>query len=160
MNRTRALALGITIPTVLAGTLAVTPAIGSQGAKPAVGAWQMTVDPVGPPPAFPSMIAFNRGGTINESVSGVPGPAVALLGANGAGGGLGAWRMSGSHLDFVFERFLYRDGAFVGRQRVEASGSVDGDTTTQVATARFYNAAGTQVGPTLTLDVTGTRMTP
>jgi hypothetical protein len=138
----------------------MSPATGSQGAVPAVGTWQMSIDPAGPPPAFPSLIQFNRGGTLTESVSGVPGPAVALLGANGAGSGLGAWRMTGSDLSLAFERFLYRDGAFVGRQRVEANGTVDGDATTQVATARFYNAAGAQVGPTLSLDVTGARMTP
>ena len=161
MNRTRALTLGTAVPAALAGAvLWMNPATGSQGAVPAVGTWSMTIDPAGPPPAFPSLVSLNRGGTLAESVSGVPGPAVALLQANGAGGGMGSWKMTGSDLVLVFERFLYKDGAFVGRQHVEASGTVDGNSTTQVATATFYNAAGVKVGPTLTLDVSGTRMTP
>jgi hypothetical protein len=160
MNRTRALALGIALPTVLACTaLALNPATGSQGAVPAVGTWTMTIDPAGPPQPFPSLISLNRGGTLTESVSGVPGPAIMVLGANGAGGGLGSWQMTGSDLHLVFERFLYKDGAFVGRQHVEASGTVEGDSTTQEATATFYDKTGTKVA-TVTLDVTGTRMAP
>jgi CheY-like chemotaxis protein len=110
-------------------------------------------------PPFPSLISLNRGGTLTESVSGVPGPAIMVLGANGAGGGLGSWQMTGSDLHLVFERFLYKDGAFVGRQHVEASGTVEGDSTTQEATATFYDKTGTKVA-TVTLDVTGTRMAP
>jgi hypothetical protein len=161
MNRTRALTLGIALPAAVAGAvLWMNPATGSQGAVPAVGTWTMTIDPMGPPPSFPSLISLNRGGTLTESVSGVPAPAVALLQANGVGNGLGAWQMTGSDLSLVFERFLYKDGAFVGRQHVESTGTVVGDSTTQVATATFHDATGAKVGPTVTLDVSGTRLTP
>jgi len=167
MNRTRALALGIAAPTLLVGTaLAVAPAIGSQGATTAVGTWQMSIDPRpvatpnGPvdPPAFPSLVSLNRGGTVSEAVSSVPGPAVQLLQANGAGGGLGAWRQRGDTLHLTFTRFLTRDGVLVGWQQVSATGTVSASATTQVATATFYRADGTRVGPVVTLDVTGARM--
>jgi len=169
MNPTRALTVGLAVPTLLAGTaLAVTPAIGSQGATSAVGTWQMSIDPRpiqtpnGPvdPPAFPSMVALNRGGTLAESVSSLPGPAVSILGANGATAGVGAWKQKGSKLTFTFKKFLTKDGAMVGWQVVQGTGKTSKSGTTQTATATFYNAAGTPVGPVLTVDATGTRLTP
>lgn len=169
MNRTRALTVGLAVPTLIAGTaLAVTPAIGSQGATSAVGTWQMSIDPQpiqtpnGPvdPPPFPSMVALNRGGTLAEAVSSVPGPAVSILGANGASAGIGAWKQKGSKLTFTFKKFLTKDGQMVGWQVVEGTGKATKSSTTQTATATFYKADGTQVGPVLTVDATGTRLTP
>lgn len=169
MNHARALTLGLAVPTLLAGTaLAVTPAIGSQGATTAVGTWQMSIDPQpiqtpnGPvdPPPFPSLVALNRGGTLVESVSSLPGPAVSILGANGTTAGLGTWQQKGSTLTFAFKKFLTKDGTMVGWQIVQGTGKASESATTQTATATFYNAAGTQVGPVLTVDATGTRMTP
>jgi hypothetical protein len=165
MNRTRALIVGATLPAALAGAvLAMSPATGSEGVKPVVGAWNLTVDPrpnpAGDPPAFPSLIRFNRGGTLTESVSGVPGPAIGLLGANGAGSGLGAWATHGDEVTLVFERFLYKNGAFAGKQHVEASGTADDDSVTLAAVATFFNPAGTQVGVPVALDVTGARLAP
>lgn len=169
MNRTRALTLGLTVPAVVAASaLVVGPAIGSQGATSAVGTWQMAIDiqpfttPNGPadPPPFPSLIAFNRGGTMTESVSSVPGLATNLLQANGATGGLGAWKQKGTKVTFTFKKFLTKDGVMVGWQVVEGTGSAKSKSTSQVATAAFYNAAGVQVGPTLAVKATGTRMTP
>ena len=63
MIRTRALILGLSVPAVVAASVAVAgPVTGSQGATHAVGTWQMTIDiqPFGPPnaqvdpPPFPS----------------------------------------------------------------------------------------------------------
>ena len=169
MNRTRALIVGLAVPTLLAGTaLAISPATGSQGARSAVGSWQMSIDPRpiqtpnGPtdPPAFPSMVALNRGGTLTESASTLPGPAVSILGADGATAGIGAWKQHGSVLTFAFKKFLTKGGALVGWQLVAGTGRSTSTSTTQTATATFSNAAGTQVGPVLTVDATGTRLTP
>ena len=169
MNRTRALTIGIATPTILAMTaFAMTPAIGSQGPKTAVGTWQMTIDPRplqspnGPvdPPAFPSLVAFNQGGTLVESVSSLPGVAVTVLGANAAAGGVGAWTQKGSKVTFTFKKFLTKDGVLVGWQVVQGTGRTKKASTTQTATATFFKADGTQVGPVLTIDATGTRMAP
>jgi len=169
MNRTRALTVGLAVTTLIAGTaLASTPALGSQGATSAVGTWQMSIDPRpiptpnGPvdPPAFPSMVALNRGGTLVETVSSLPGPAVSILGADGATSGVGAWQQKGSRLTFTFKKFLTKDGMMVGWQVVQGAGTTTRSSTTQTATATFYNVGGTQVGPVLTVDATGTRLTP
>ena len=170
MNRTRALVVGMVVPPTLAATaLVVTPAIGSQGATSAVGSWQMTVDPQpvqgpnGPvdPPPFPSLVSFNRGGTMTESVSSLPGFALgAPLMANDATTGIGVWKQKGSKVTYSFKKFLTKDGVVVGWQVVEGTGKATKSGTKQTATATFYKADGTQVGPVLTVDATGTRMAP
>jgi hypothetical protein len=170
MNRTRALALGIGAPALLVGTaFAVTPAIGSQGATSAVGTWQMTIDPQpfntpnGPvdPPPFPSLVSFNRGGTLTESVSSLPGFALgAPLMANDATSGLGVWKQKGKKVTFTFTKYLTKDGVLVGWQVVEGTGTATKSSTKQTATATFYNAAGAPVGPVLTVVATGSRMAP
>jgi len=169
MNRARALIIGLAVPALLAGTaLAVTPAIGSQGATSAVGAWEMTFvhqpfqGPNGPvdPPPFPSLVALNRGGTLTESVSTLPGFAITTLGANDASGGIGAWKQKGSTITFTFKKFLTKDGILVGWQVITGTGTVSKSGVKQTATATFHKPDGTQVGPVLTVDATGTRMTP
>jgi hypothetical protein len=170
MNRTRALVVGLAVPTTLAATaLVVTPAIGSQGATSAVGTWEMTIDPrpiQGPtgqvdPPPFPSLVSFNRGGTLTESVSSLPGFALGQpLMAKDATSGIGVWKQKGSKVTFTFKKFLTKDGVVVGWQVVKGEGKATKKGTTQTATATFYKADGTQVGPVLTVDATGTRMAP
>lgn len=170
MNRTRALVVGMAIPTAVAAiALVVTPAIGSQGATSAVGTWAMTVDPRpiqtpnGPvdPPAFPSLVSFNRGGTVTEAVSSIPGFALgAPLMANDASAGLGAWKQRGDQVSFTFKKFLIKDGVMVGWQVVQGEGEATRSGITQTATATFYKADGSRVGPELTVDATGVRMTP
>lgn len=169
MNRARALVIAAAIPsTLVVTTLAVTPAIGSQEATSAVGSWEMTIDPQpfqspnGPvdPPPFPSLVALNRGGTLTESVSTLPGFAITTLGANDASGGLGVWKQKGSKITFTFKKFLTKDGVLVGWQVVTGTGKVSKSGVKQTATATFYKPDGAQVGPVPTVEATGTRMTP
>jgi hypothetical protein len=73
---------------------------------------------------------------------------------------MGAWAQKGAKVTFTFKKFLTKDGVMVGWQVVQGTGRVKKTSTTQTATATFYNAAGTQVGPVLTVEVKGTRMKP
>lgn len=167
-------ALTVTTATLLAATCAFAPSAQSAPAKGGlekklVGTWEMTVDPrpvqgpTGPidVPPFPSFVSLHAGGTLTDSVSSLAGAAKALLGADDYTGGSGAWAVSKKKtLKFRFARFFTKEGAYVGRQVVVGKGRVKGATTKQVATATFYDASGAQVGPSVTIDAKGTRVTP
>jgi len=169
MTLSRTLSLAAAAGVVALGGLAVPssamplPAGSSASAvsTPIVGTWRMSIDPDGPPPAFPSLISFNLGQTIDEAVSSIP-PAMAQLGADDVSSGLGAWRRSGRSVAFTFEKFFTDGGVLVARQTVTGTTTVspDGSTQSGPATAAFYAPDGTQIGPTLTVQATGTRLVP
>lgn len=134
----------------------------------AVGTWQMTVDPrpvQGPNgpidvPRFPSLVSLQHGGTLTDAVSSLAGAASVLLGADDYTNGLGAWSVSKKTLKFRFQRYFTKSGQYVGSQVVTGRGRIRGGRTTQVATAAFFDATGTQIGPSITIDAKGKRLGP
>ncbi len=124
-----------------------------------VGTWDLTVtfvdcttgDPLGP--SGRSLVSFAQGGTYIEEASGTP-PSRRYP-------GLGVWRhFHGRTYEVAFKIFQYNaDGTSNGKIVVTSETELNlDDTTTGVAVARIYNAAGNLVASRCVNSV-GTRFT-
>lgn len=174
MHRTRALVTAAVATLVVAGTVVAADAASASdhdsdgrsgcryGAGP-VGTWNETVDPVGPPPPFVSLVQFHSDGTMVDAVSSTPlNPALAPLHPDGATSGLGSWTRDGDSFRFAFERFITSGGVNVIDQRIEGTMTVASDCMSTQGTAHvtFTRASDHSVLAQADVVTGGTRLMP